>query len=127
MILNEDNNYKVNLFYDQNKKYRKISYLSDSLSNAAEFNNDRAARIINGEVHIVNNRDFKSELFSYLVISMPAGIKTEMFNEVRFGKRNDDPLNYIFLKKEDSLIMILGIDPADNFVKKIEIIKKASN
>ena len=37
---------------------------------------------------------FRAELYSYLALSMPLGIRTEGFDEIRFGHREDDPPEY---------------------------------
>lgn len=77
-------------------------------------------RILNGAkawfagrdtVLTLNSGRYKSELFSYLTLSMPLAMKTEPFSEIRYGYRADDSLAYIYMKKQDSLMIILGIDP----------------
>jgi hypothetical protein len=68
----------------------------------------------------LNGGRYKAELFSYLVMSMPMALKTERFDEIRYGRRADDPLHYIYLNKSDSLLMVIGIDPAEYLIKKAE-------
>jgi hypothetical protein len=68
----------------------------------------------------LNGGRYKAELFSYLVLSMPLALKTERFDDIRYGRRADDPLHYLYLDKLDSLMVVLGIDPSDYMIKKAE-------
>jgi hypothetical protein len=63
---------------------------------------------------------YNAELFSYLTLSMPLSVRTEPFSDVRYGHREDDPLAYLYMKKQDSLMIVLGIDPSDYTVKTSE-------
>jgi hypothetical protein len=63
---------------------------------------------------------YKAELFSYLVLGMPMATKTETFTEIRYGQRDGDSLSYVYCNKQDSLLIILGIDPVDKMIKKAE-------
>lgn len=63
---------------------------------------------------------YKSELFSYLVLSAPATIVTEPFSEIRYGQRTNQPYHYIYMKKNDSLMLVFGIDPAGYMIKTAE-------
>lgn len=86
-------------------------------------------RILNGDKAWFAGRDtlldlnsgrYKSELFSYLTMSMPLAMKTEPFSEIRYGHRADDSLAYIYMKKQDSLMIILGIDPGQYTISTSE-------
>ena len=77
-------------------------------------------RILNGtkcwytkgdQVADMDGGRYRAELFSYLTLAMPLAAETERFDNVRFGKREDDPLSYLYFDKADSLLMVLGIDP----------------
>lgn len=68
----------------------------------------------------LNSGRYKAELFSYLVMQMPLAVKAEPFNEIRYGNRDDDSLHYIYMFKQDSLMIIIGIDPVDFMIKKAE-------
>jgi len=68
----------------------------------------------------LNSGRYKAELFSYLVLRLPLSIKSEPFNEIRFGSREGDSLQYIFMAKTDSLMIIVGIDPDDFMIKRAE-------
>ena len=63
---------------------------------------------------------FKAELFTFLTLSMPVAMKTEPFDDIRYGTRADDSLGYLYMKKADTLMLVLGIDPADNMIKTSE-------
>ncbi len=63
---------------------------------------------------------YKSELFSYFVLAMPLAVVTEPFSEIRYGQRTNEPYHYLYLLKQDSLMLVLGIDPADYMVKLAE-------
>lgn len=63
---------------------------------------------------------YKAELFSYLTLSMPLGMKTERFDDIRYGHRSNDSLDYIYMTKNDTLMIIVGIDPDDYLIKSSE-------
>lgn len=86
-------------------------------------------RIINGDKAWYRGRDmlvelksgrYKSEYFSYLTMIMPFGMKSESFTGIRFGRRYNDSLNYIYMQKKDTLMIVLGIDPAQHTIKSSE-------
>ena len=47
-------------------------------------------------------------------------IQTERFDDVRYGTRADDPLAYIYLDKQDSLMTVLGIDRDSGMIQTVE-------
>lgn len=118
-LLNE-NTSKVKLLFNHELKYKKINFINDSLVITVALNGDKALKTVNDKSAQIEKSGYKAELFSFLVMSMPASANLETFSEIKFGTRLDDSLDYLYLKKEDSLIMVLGIDPKDNFIKKIE-------
>ena len=69
---------------------------------------------------VVTGGRYRAELFSYLCHAMPLALHSEHFDEVRYGKRDADPLGYIYLEKADSLMMVVGIDPGDKLIKSYE-------
>jgi outer membrane lipoprotein-sorting protein len=86
-------------------------------------------RILNGKVAWYKNQDnlmsldggrYNAELFSYLTLNMPSAIWDEPFSSVRFGTRADDSLQYIYMKKNDTLIIIVGIHPEDQTIRSSE-------
>lgn len=87
-------------------------------------------RIINGNDAWHQNKDtvifldqgrYKAELFSYLVLAMPLAAVNERFDEIRYGNRGEgDPMSYLYFQKDDSLMMVVGIDRQDKYIKNIE-------
>lgn len=63
---------------------------------------------------------YKRDLIAYISLAMPLGIETESFTGKRYGKRDNDSLEYIYLKNDGVFIAILGIDPDDFMIKNIE-------
>jgi len=63
---------------------------------------------------------YKRDLTAYLALTMPLGIESESFSARRYGKRENDSLEYIYLKKDGVAYTILGIDPDDFMIKNIE-------
>lgn len=54
-----------------------------------------------------------AELFSYLTLTLPKALYAEPFSAIRYGTRTRDSLVYIYCRKNDSLTMVVGIDPHD--------------
>ena len=85
-------------------------------------------RILNGEKCWVQNKEgevgdqgrYRNELYSYLSQAMPLAIQTENFDDIRYGSRSDDPLAYVYLEKQDSLMTVLGIDRDSGLIRSIE-------
>lgn len=73
-----------------------------------------------GELQTGTTGRYLAELYSYLVLAMPLAIEKESFNDIRFGRRNDDSLQYLYLKKPDSLMIVLGIDGKDHLIRSSE-------
>lgn len=63
---------------------------------------------------------YKSELFSYYVLGMPLAAVSGEFPEIRYGQRTNEPYHYIYLKKPDSLMVVIGIDPGDYLIHTVE-------
>ena len=61
-----------------------------------------------------------AELYSYLSLATPLAVRTERFDEIRYGERPDDPLAYIYLDKQDSLLVVLGIDRDSYLIRSAE-------
>ena len=122
--------------------YRMKAFLKrDSLGIVKSFQRDRQYRIdrqtsVKDEVRILNHekawyqsRDtvlaldggrYNAELFSYMTLAMPLAAKTERFDDIRYGQRPDDSLAYIYMEKNDTLMIVLGIDPRDHRIKSSE-------
>jgi hypothetical protein len=69
---------------------------------------------------VLDSGRYKAELFSYLTLAMPLAMRAERFDDIRYGTRDDDSLHYIYMKKRDSLTIVIGIDPIDHFIKSSE-------
>ena len=63
---------------------------------------------------------YNAELYSYLYIAMPLAVRTERFDQIRYGERPDDPLAYLYLEKQDSVMVILGIDRDTHLIRSAE-------
>lgn len=122
--------------------YRMKAFLNkDSLDIVKSFANHRKYKIsrrgpATNEVRILNhpnawyqNRDtlialdggrYRAELFSYLTLAMPLASQTERFDDMRYGNRDGDSLSYIYMKKQDTLMIVIGIDPRDHLIKSSE-------
>lgn len=85
-------------------------------------------RILNGKECWFKNEDttmdldsgrYRAELYSYLTLALPLAIRTEEFDAVRYGEIPDDPLAYIYLDKQDSLMVVVGIDQNDYRIRSV--------
>lgn len=75
--------------------------------------------------YVVGDQLYKTWLFSYLYTAGPLPLIRERFDDIRYGTRENDSLEYIYMSKKDSLIFILGIDGDDLLIKSAEgIIKR---
>jgi hypothetical protein len=75
-------------------------------------------------VYIVGDQLYNTWLFSYLYTAGPLTLIHERFDDIRYGTRENDSLEYIYMSKKDSLIFILGIDSDDLLIKSAEGIVK---
>lgn len=90
----------------------------------------RQTRVLNGDRAWFRNADtqidldggrYRAELFSWLTLAMPLALTDERYDGgVRYGEREGDPLGYFYMEKKDSLMIILGVDPADSLIKSSE-------
>jgi len=109
-----DGDYEVVKSFQRGRRY-KIERLAEK-------------RILNGEKCWVQNDKgevgdqgrYRNELYSYLTLAMPLAIQTEPFGDARYGTRSDDPLAYIYLDKQDSVMTVLGIDRDTGLIKTVE-------
>jgi hypothetical protein len=69
---------------------------------------------------ILDGGRYRAELYSFLTLAMPLAIQTERFDDIRYGERTGDPLAYIYLDKQDSLLVVLGIDREDYMIRSSE-------
>jgi hypothetical protein len=120
------------LTYQASSKFGQESYdLVKSFGQGRRYRINRRMeqRILNGDQCWFQNSDtllfidqgrYRAELYSYLTLAMPLAIRTERFDTIRYGKRLDDPLGYIYLHKQDSLLIVLGIDKDDHLIRVAE-------
>jgi hypothetical protein len=102
--------------FERGRKYRVRTPRETRMINggSAWFRN------ANAEIDLDGGR-YRAELFSYLTLAMPLAMTEEPFDGgVRYGKREGDSLGYFYMEKVDSLIIVLGIDPADSLIKSSE-------
>ena len=108
---------------------------SESFPVVKSVQRDRQYHVVRGDEQRVLNHDkcwyskgdqvadmdggrYRSELFSYLTLAMPLAASTERFDGIRFGTMDDDPLSYLYFDKADSLLVVLGIEPETNLIRK---------
>jgi hypothetical protein len=99
------------------------------LKNSRTGTSNPKTRLLNGQEcwMIIDNKlqaspasRYNAELYSYLVLGMPMAIETEPFAEIKIGSRENDSLEYLYLYKTDSLMIVLGIDGQDHLIKSCE-------
>jgi outer membrane lipoprotein-sorting protein len=127
------------LTYEATSRFNSGSYkVVKSFRRGRQYKIERLneTRILNGEKCWVQNEDgverdqsrYRNELYSYLTLAMPLAIQTERFDNVRFGKRSGDPLAYIYLEKQDSLMTVLGINQDSGLIQSIVgVVRYAEN
>lgn len=119
------------LTYRSTSRFTEGSYeVVKSFQRGRHYKIERLAemRILNGEQCWVQNDKgeagdqgrYRNELYSYLTLAMPLAIQTERFDDIRYGTRSDDPLAYIYLDKQDSVLTVLGIDRDSGMIKTAE-------
>jgi hypothetical protein len=120
------------LTYDATSKFGVKSYkLVKSFQRGRRYKIDRRdeQRILNGKESWFKNEEttmdmdggrYCAELYSYLTLAMPLAIRTEKFDEIRYGERPDDPLAYFYLEKQDSALVVLGIDRDSHLIRSAE-------
>lgn len=84
------------------------------------LNGDQAWYTGMDTVLVLDKGRYKAETFSYLTLTMPLGLETESFSGIRYGARPDDSLLYFYMKKEDSLMIIIGLHPEDLTIRSSE-------
>lgn len=63
---------------------------------------------------------YKAELFSDYTLHLPLSMQDDSFAESRYLVRQDDSLKCIILDLPDSLWFVVGIDPADHLIRRVE-------
>lgn len=125
-IMNRDSIDVVKSF-QRGTKY-KIHVIGQVTGEQRVLNGNRAWFANMDTLLVLYSGRYKSELFSYLTLSMPLGIKNERFDSIRYGSRDGDSLLYIYMEKQDTLMIVIGIDPEDHLIKSSEgIIRQGEN
>jgi len=102
-----------------NRRHRVHMERSDHFQ--TRIMNGTKAWFVNPDTVIfVDGMRYNAELFSDLSLRLPLCITTERFDGVRYGERAGDSLAYLYMDKNDSLLFIVGVDPADGLIKVIE-------
>jgi hypothetical protein len=110
---------EVNKLFQRDRKYTIIRKRIDGTEQRI-LNRDKAWFVGSDTMYVFEPVRYKSELFSYLTLAMPLAASTERFDDIRYGTRHADSLHYIYLDKKDTLMIILGIDPAEKVIKTSE-------
>lgn len=98
--------------FQRGRKYRTVKGIDTRL-----INNLSCWYEHEDQVAELDGTRYRAELFSYLTLMMPMAAKTERFDSIRHGKRDNDPLDYLYFVKTDSLMIILGIDPEEHLIR----------
>jgi hypothetical protein len=114
---------RVERTFGEDRQYR-ISKTVDDWTEERVMNGQKAWYQTNDTLVELPSDRYKSELFSNLVMRLPMSIESEIYSERRFGRRTDDSLEYLYLTKNDSLVVIVGIDPNNGMIKSAEGIIK---
>ncbi len=115
MLMSRDS-ITVEKFFVRDRMYKIVRHRSDGIEERI-LNQNQAWYSGKDTLYALSSGRYNAELFSYLTLSMPLGIITESFDDSRFGHRTDDSLAYLYLKKPDSLMIVLGIDPSDYTIR----------
>ena len=85
-------------------------------------------RMIDGQKCWVGNGDqakemddfrYRAELFSYLTLTMPLAGELEHFDDIRYGAGEDENLDYFFFSKNDSMLVVLGVDRDKHLIRNV--------
>jgi hypothetical protein len=118
MIMSNDS-ITVDKFFVRDRMYKIVRHRPDGIEERI-LNKSQAWFSGKDTVYALDGGRYNAELFSYLTLSMPLGLKTESFDDTRLGHREDDSLTYLYLKKQDSLMIVLGISPSDFTIRSSE-------
>ncbi|MDH3891896.1 MAG: hypothetical protein OEV49_12505 [candidate division Zixibacteria bacterium] len=100
---------------------RRLKYSKLAVQPVSRFlNGQECWLIVKGQVQPASTQRYVAELYSYLVLALPLAIEQESFNGTRHGLRDDDSLEYLYLLKTDSLMIVLGVDTDEHLIKSAE-------
>lgn len=115
-----DNIQDISKYFQKGLKHKTVITENGNLVKERVLNGNKAWDKTPEITQEIILQEYKKEYFEYIQQSMPMGINNESFTGIRYGKRENDNLEYIYLKNDDTLITILGIDPKDYLIHKIE-------
>ena len=101
---------------DRHLKYTRLADQSVS----RYLNGQECWLMTRGQVQKASAQRYAAELYSYLALAMPLAIEKEVFSAIRYDQRENDSLEYLYLLKSDSLMIVLGIDGEDHLIKSCE-------
>lgn len=120
------------LTYEATSRFGPKSYsLVKSFQQGRRYKINRLEeeRILKGDICWFENEDtvvfldqgrYRAEFYSYLTLALPLAIRTESFDAIRYGERPGDPLGYVYLDKQDSLMVVVGIDKENHLIRVTE-------
>lgn len=106
--------------FQKGLKHKTICMENGDFQFERVLNNNKSWKETNDTTYVIDTHNFKKEMFDYLMLTMPLGMKTEKFSEVRYGRRAGDSLQYIYMMQPDSLVLAVGINPTDHLIHKTE-------
>lgn len=109
----------VEKFFDRSRRYKIVKHQQSGIE-ARILNEDSAWYTGTDTLMDLKGSRYNAELFSYLTLTMPAGIREERFSDIRYGVRSEDSLEYIYMNKADTLMIVLGISPEDYTIRSSE-------
>lgn len=118
MALTEDTS-EVIKYYASDRKLKVIRTKGEHTKERT-LNRNLAWLILDDSLSDTGEHRLKAELFSHLTLSLPAAMKNRPFTQIRYGRRDDDSLSYIYMVKQDTLMIIAGIDPKELLIRSVE-------
>jgi len=118
VLLNKDQ--IITKYFQKGRKHKTTISENGEFVKARIINGSKAWDITPEITQEIILQEYKKELFEYIQQNMPLGIDNETFTGIRYGKRENDDLQYIYLQNNDTLMTILGINPDDYLIHKIE-------
>lgn len=109
---------RVERCFERNRKYRIRKDMDERVEQRILNGSQAWFQSLDTTLEITRGR-FCAELFSYLALAMPLAVESDEFTDRRWGTMPDDSLEYLYLDKPDSLLIVLGINPGDGLIQII--------
>lgn len=110
---------KTEKYFENDGKYKFIRYKQD-FQETRIFIFPDAWMINRDTLTELSPIRFKAEYYSYLSLMLPLDLKFGSYNEIKYDPAPGDSLEYIYLHKQDTVLMLVGIDPNDFYIKSVE-------